>query len=486
MVALALAAGAGLALWQAHIAVKEKRRADTEAATARAIDDFLRRDLLSQASSASQAGPGRPPDPDMKVRLALDRAAARVTGKFDKQPAVEAAIRQTIGDTYMELGLYAESEVQMKRALELRRKMPGGVLKDTVKSVLALSDLYRREGKYDAAEALLNDLLATGRGAAGEETQEAIEALHTLASIANESRGDYARAEVLYRRVLEIERRVLADTDPTTLATMNNLAAVLTREAKYQQAEELYKKVVENKRRVLGAEHPSTLTSLNGLGVLYRNEGKYSEAEPVLQAVLKARRHAMGEQHRDTLASMNGLGLLYVTEGKYTDAEPLLTHAAETSTRVLGEDNPDAQSCLNNLAELYLREGKLKPSGAAFERLLKARQRTYGRDNPFTAGTQATLGEVRLRQGAYSEAIPLLRAAVEYYRQHGVGTWKRYYAECLLGASLTGPGRNAEGDALLASAGPKLRQLSQSIPLDYRPILDEVRRWSERAARPRR
>jgi eukaryotic-like serine/threonine-protein kinase len=486
MVALALAAGAGIALWQAHIAVEEKRRADTEAATARAIDDFLRRDLLSQASSATQAGPGKPPDPDIKMRTALDRAAASLTGKFDAQPAVEAAIRQTIGDTYSDMGLWAESEKQIARALELRRHVLGAEDKNTLSSVESLAEVYQREGKYDAAEALLNTLLETDRRLGRENAPEAIAALHTLAFVAN-SRADYAHAELIYRRVLEKERRVLTGEDDYTLSTMHNLAMVLSREAKYEEAEELLKKVIGIRRRVLGAEHPNTLMSLNGLGQLYQMEGKYSEAEPRLQAVLEARRHAMGEEHPDTLGSMTDLGLLYLYEGKYTAAEPLMTHAAETSTSVLGEDNPETQRYLGNLGRLYLREGKLKPSRAALERLLKARERTYGPDSPFTVSTQALLGEVRLRQGAYSEANPLLRAAVEYYRRHGVGTsmtWRRYYAEWLLGASLTGPGRNAEGEALLASAGPKLLQLRESIPSDYRPILDDVRRWTERAALP--
>ena len=485
-VALALAAGAGLALWQAHRALEEKWRADTEAATARAIADFLQKDLLSQAGSAAQAGPGRPPDPDIKVRTALDRAAASLTGKFDKQPAVEAAIRQTIGDTYLELGLYAESEKQMERALELRRHVLGAEHKDTLNSVQALADVYRREGKYAAAEGLLGNLLETDRRLGRSNAPEAIAALNTLASIAVGSRGDYTRAESLDRSALETERRVLGETDAVTLATMNNLAAVLAREAKYPEAEDLYRKLVETKRRVLGAEHPSTLTSLNGMGVLYRTEGKYAEAEPVLRSVLEARRRSMGEQHRDTLASMNGLGLLYLMEGNYADAEPLLSHAGETATRVLGDDNPDTQSCLNNLAELFRREGKLTQSEAAYERLLQARQRTYGKDNVFTANTLGALGEVKLEQGSFAEADTLLRGAMEHYRKHGVDTWRRYYTECLLGASLIGLGRYREGEALLASASQNLLQRKDSIPAEYRPILDQVRQRAEKAARSRR
>ena len=464
---LALAAAGGIAVWQAH-------RADREAATARAIDDFLQKDLLSQAGSAAQAGPGLAPDPDLKVRTALDRAAARLTGKFAGQPAVEAGIRQTIGDTYLDLGLYAEAAKQMERALELRRRVLGAEHADTAKSAAALAEVYQHQGRFDAAEALLNRLLEDARRRGRGNSPEALQELHTLASIAVDSRGDYARAEALDRRALEIERHVLGETDTVTLATTNNLAAVLAREAKYGEAEELYRKLVETKRRVLGGQHPSTLTTLNGLGVLYRNEGKYAEAEPVLQAVVSARRHAMGEQHRDTLASMNGLGQLYLMEGKYADAEGLLIPVVETAGRVLGDDNPDAQSCLNNLADLYRKERKMPLAEAAYERLLRARQRTYGRENPFTANTLLALGEIKTQRGAFAEAAPLLRRAAEFYGKHAAGNWRRYYAEWLLGADLTRSGRKAEGQELQASAAGPLFDRRNSIPPEYRPLLEQL------------
>ena len=59
------------------------------------------------------------------MRTALDRAAARIAGKFDRQPEVEAAIRDTIGQTYMDLGLYPEARKQLERALDLHRRVLG-------------------------------------------------------------------------------------------------------------------------------------------------------------------------------------------------------------------------------------------------------------------------------------------------------------------------------------------------------------------------
>ena len=102
-------------------AMLQMHRADTEAATARAVTEFMRKDLLGgQASADNQSRPGQKPDPDLKVRTALDRAAARIEGAFKDRPLVEASIRQTIGSAYTDLGLYEEARPQFEQALKLR------------------------------------------------------------------------------------------------------------------------------------------------------------------------------------------------------------------------------------------------------------------------------------------------------------------------------------------------------------------------------
>ena len=103
---LVLIAGVVASTWQAVRA----RRAE---ASAKAVSDFLQNDLLAQASVDNESGPATNPDPDLKVRTALDRAATQITGKFDKHPEVEAAIRDTIGQTYLDLGIYPEARKQL-------------------------------------------------------------------------------------------------------------------------------------------------------------------------------------------------------------------------------------------------------------------------------------------------------------------------------------------------------------------------------------
>ena len=91
------------------------------------------------------------------MRTALDRAAARITGRFDKQPEVEAAIRDTIGQTYTDLGLYPEARTQLERALDLRRRVLGAKNPETLKTMDRLGYVAFLQGKYPEAESLLGN-----------------------------------------------------------------------------------------------------------------------------------------------------------------------------------------------------------------------------------------------------------------------------------------------------------------------------------------
>jgi eukaryotic-like serine/threonine-protein kinase len=102
------------------ISVQQSLRANREAAVAQTVNNFLQNNLLAQASAANQSGPSAKPDPDPKVRTALDRAAERIEGKFAQQPQVEASIRDTIGQTYMDLaGVWKSRSKYALKAVQL-------------------------------------------------------------------------------------------------------------------------------------------------------------------------------------------------------------------------------------------------------------------------------------------------------------------------------------------------------------------------------
>src|SRR5262249_54125246 len=147
----------------------------------RAVTEFLQNDLLAQAAVRAQAGPNTTTDPNLTVRVALDRAAARIEGRFTSQPAIEAAIRHTIGVTYQNLGVFVEAEKHLQRAVTLRRATAGAADPDTLSSMRALGFVLQSEGKHAAAETLLTNVLEQQQKRFGAQSAEAAETLNNLA-----------------------------------------------------------------------------------------------------------------------------------------------------------------------------------------------------------------------------------------------------------------------------------------------------------------
>jgi len=398
--------------WEAVQARRAEARAKQESAIAEAVDDFLQKDLLGQASAYNQSKP----DPDIKVRTVLNSAAQRIPGKFDKQPAVEAAIRKTIGQTYEDLGLYPEAAKQFERALDLRRRVLGPRHPDTLLSMTNLANVYEDDGKYPQAEALHNQALQIQRSSLGPEHRDTLNSMDNLA-IDYESEGKYAQAEALQKQTLEIERRRLGPEHNDTLMSMSNLALVYADESKYAQAEALHKQALEIRRRRLGPEHPDTLVSMTNLANVYEEEGKYAQAEALATQTLQIERRRLGPEHPDTLASMSNLALYYQDEGKYAQAEALYSQTLEIERRVLGPEHPYTLGSMGNLAYAYREKGDYTQAEALFGQALEIQRRVLGREHPDTLRTSENIAHVYADERKYAQAEELYRQLLQAMRR---------------------------------------------------------------------
>jgi non-specific serine/threonine protein kinase/serine/threonine-protein kinase len=397
-------------------AVSEKERANTEAATARAINSFLQDDLLAQAGASAQVEGDSRPDPNLKVRTALDRAAARIGGRFADQPLVEASIRQTIGSTYVDLGLYVEAQPEIERAVRLRRRVLGDDHPATLESLSWLARVLRGRGQYAAAEALLRKIVEVRRRVLGEAHRDTLASMSLLASVYRIEAKD-VQASALLAEVLELQRRVLGDEHPETLVTMDNLAGAERNQGKYEEAHRLFTKALESRRRVLGAEHPDTLLSMTHLALELRYEGKYSEAEALWSRLLETYRKVRGDEHVDTLTTMNTLAILYRLRGRYAQAEEMLTKALEIERRKLGDDHPTTLLSMGELPGVYLAQGKYAQAEIGYIKILEIYRRLLGEEHRDTVRVMNNLSSVYLSQANYAEAEALLDKALEINRR---------------------------------------------------------------------
>jgi eukaryotic-like serine/threonine-protein kinase len=454
---VALTVGIVASSWEAVRANRAQRAAQLEAATAKAVTDFLQKDLLAQAGASAQASPDSKPDPDIKVRTALDRAAARIEDKFHQQPLVEASLRETIGDTYEDLGLYPQAQRQAESALELRRHALGDAHPDTLRSMNKLAGMYRDGALYVQAEDLFSKALDGERRVLGAEHPDTLETMLDLGTLKRiqgdcpqaealmtkvmeierrvkgeehadplamdqlalvyEQEGKYARADALLNRSVEIRRSHQGQEHPETLYSMNELAGVYFREGKYREAEKLYESVFEIRRRVSGPEHPDTLLCMGNLANLYLKESKYTEAKTLLTEALTMDRRVLGEEHIYTLMVMNNLGVLYRNQGRYAQAEPILTEAVEVRRRVEGAEHPDTLFSMTTLGLLYLYEGKYGQAETMLTRVLELRRRLLGEEHPDTLTSRNNLALLYERQGRSEQAADLFTKVLESQRR---------------------------------------------------------------------
>jgi len=503
-----LGAGVVVSTWEAVRA----RRAE---AVAQAVNDFLRNDLLAQASSSNQSGPSIKPDPHLEVRTVLDRAAARIEGKFVRQPEVEAAIRDTIGRTYDDLSLYPQARINLERVLELQRRTVAADNPTTLRTINHLGGVALRQGRFEEAETLFSQALRAERRVLGSQHPETLVSMSGLAS-AYSSQDRYAQAEVLHKQALEMQRRILGPEHRDTLATMMGLATDYDTLGDYAQAEALFSQILEIERRVFGPEHPSTLNTMDGLAFVYGEEGKYPQVVALYTQILDVRRRVLGAEHWETLKAKQNLSEYYRAEGKYAEAEALSSELVETARRIFPTPQP---LFMAGLAKTYAAEGKHARAIALFgealefsrhqwgpdywitvdilldlsiiyelqakyslaeinaKQALEGRIRTLGNDQLPTMEAAAGLAQAYISQARFAAAEPLSRQAVEVYRKKQPDDWQRFRAESLLGASLAGQKSFGVAEVLLLEGYRGMAARKAQIAMPDRYCLDLAHQW---------
>ena len=207
---------------------KQRDLAKVEAEISKAVNEFLKKDMLAQASVGNQATRESTPDPDLKVRTALDRAAATIGDRFTGQPLVEASIRQTIGETYYQLGLFAQARPHLERAIELRRSALGAEDAETYSAMHSLGVLLDEDGKWTEAEQYLVPAMEGLRKTKGVDALETLEAMASLGNLYNQLEK-LKEGEMLVSQAVDGFRRTRGERDILTLRTMDYLAMLYPR-----------------------------------------------------------------------------------------------------------------------------------------------------------------------------------------------------------------------------------------------------------------
>jgi serine/threonine protein kinase len=404
-----------MALAAEATAQEQRRRADEQAAIARAVNEFLQEDLLRQATSRDQADRGRIADPDLTVRDALNRAAACIGDRFHEQPLVEAAIRQTIGEGLFETGAAAQAIPHLEQALALRTAKQGPQHRSTLEALNALGIAQLHAGRVPEAVATLERALEQRRAVIGPDHPDTLVSMNCLA-IGLLDMGRSKEAVDLLEPTVEHRKRRLGIDHVATLTSMNNLALAYEKANRLDDALALHERTLELRKARLGLDHPDTLASLNNVAMAYLKAGRAKDAVPLLEDALRRRRAVLGPDDPHTLTTLANLAAAHGYAGRPKDALPLYAEALERRRAKLGADHPHTLASMSDLALGYKRVGRTKEAIPLYEEALRLRRAKLGADHPQTLTTLGNLAVAYDEAGRRADALPLYEEVVERRR----------------------------------------------------------------------
>ncbi len=448
---LALVAGlvASLALKSQSDANAE--RAVRQASIAREVADFMNDDLLSAIAPEQQGI-------DVTVREVLAISSARLDGRFEDEPLVEAELRRTIGTSFERLGDYEIASGHLERSYELFVQELGERSEPALSTALLVGQIWTSLGRYDEA---LDHLARVIEQCEVEFGPDAELTLATRVTVADTLfiQGDLNRSMEQYAELEGIMRRELGDRHELTLTTLGSLAKALLELGHLDRAEAIQVEALEGMRETLRSGHPQTLVEADVLGEIYVAQGRSAEAEELLLATQQTRETVLGPDHPATANGLGQLGTHYFVQGRFdkaheyyargyemlqrslgsehrltllmannlagvlnnlgrTDESLTLREATlEAQRRTLGEEHPETLLCMNNLATLLQALRRYDEAEALFLETIALREKVFESDHPDTWTARENLSGLWHRQGRYDESIELSTRVLEGRRK---------------------------------------------------------------------
>jgi serine/threonine protein kinase/tetratricopeptide (TPR) repeat protein len=430
VVLLSLVAGIVATARQAERARREARLANEERDRAEAMSSFLQGMLGAADASAYSAGRGR--GVATTVAEVLDQAAERAGIDFRDRPEAEAAIRTTLGKTYRTLGLLDASEKQLRRAVELERRLVGEHDPEFADTSAWLAATLAAKGKSDEAEPILRDAVSILRASLPERAGRLAMAVNEL-GLVRWSRGDPTGAETLFLEVIDLARRYVPGGHPVAAAALGNLGLVRDAHGDLDGAIRFYREA---------------LAALEAL----------PDSKPVEIAISKA-----------------NIATALRLRGQYDESERLLRESLDLFTTALGADNATfVAPSRANLAELHRLEGRFADAEREVDGALATLHAKLPPEHPMTAWAEGVRGMILTDTGRAVAGEPLLRRALELARHIFAPRDRRTaLAAIQLGHCLTVERKFAEAEPLLADGA---RDLEAALGPDH-PRTRLARTW---------
>ncbi len=394
-----------LAITTSYYAYSLKRardRAEAQRQVAEALNVFLH-GLIQKANPEQSRGA------TLTVRQVLDAGAEDLLGRDSRyQPETWAALLDTMGTIYQDLGLYAEARKNLQRALQLRESLHissgddaaalalagtlthlglvsfdqqeyaesrqfyqraltlkerhlGPTALPLAKDLSGLGYAFLKEGDVEAAERYFNRACTVGRLAVQSDQRNLADCYNNLGALAVQ-RGKLARARVLFSAAFRYYRSAHGEDQPDSIRVRGNLAFILAETADYAGAEALLRKIVDARRRLLEPDHPDLAQSLLDLAIVQHRGGRLGEARATLDELLRMRRDHQFPRDQSEAETWNLVGSVALDANDLDAADVAYAKSYDIYRSLPGEHRVPLSNVLRNRARVRLL--RKDPAGA--------------------------------------------------------------------------------------------------------------------------
>jgi len=446
-----------LAGMSAFLANTQRKRAETEAETAKETASFLVR--LFEVSDPSEARGNT-----ITAKEIMDQGAKRVESELKAQPRIQATLMETMGRVYTSLGLYDQAVPLLESALKTRKALYGEEHVEVAQALDRLGEVLKFKAEYDQALPMYRQALELRRNLLGNEHIDTARSVYELAELLSRM-GDYAAADPLFREALALRRKLTGEKSPEVARSIEGVALNHFDQGRYEEAVKLMREAVAMQRELHDGPHPELADALNNLGWVLGELDQFQEAEQFYRQALEMQRVLLGPAHPYIAIGLNNVALVLHKQRKYDEAEALYREALEMQRKLLGNDHPDVALALYNLAFIAHDKGDLDKAKELSRESLEVYRRKVGNEHPAVAQGMSALAMWLMEDDELASAEPLLRASLEMRKKLlGANHADVAASMILLAALLVDTGRYQE--ALTLASGAKAILL-KSLAADH-------------------
>ncbi len=359
-------------------AERERVRADQNAEKSARVASFME-DMLSFGSAFKLP---KMSSGNVSILDAVDYAAARLQTGLKDDPLVRASLLATIGSVYNDLGKPQSAAMDLREALDIRRRELGPDDLQVADALLRLGRMYNTEQDGVAAVPLLTEALDI-----------------------------YERHDGTNPSTLADVRLVLA------LAEMNR-ELVTTPDLTFDRPRQLVEEALAIQKEHLGDADPAVARSYTQLGMIDETLGDVDAARQHYEAALSICERSLDAGNLELLQARNNAGLIRLATDDVDSGRRLLMRSLSDIPTIV-RDHPYIAVVRTNFAYALIGLGDYPDALEQLELARSIWDGLAGEASPYEVATYYSLGDVYIELGRLADAESSLARAVALNRALG-------------------------------------------------------------------